>query len=228
MTPAGYIPFFILLFAFLLRVTQANGKPLLISGFTSRAMAQMLYEIAGVTPRDVVILTDQEVVIELEIETPVMDVLRAVHGLYQWAGQSITVDSVFARRDSIKEIVKERWIAKEKLKELEWEHQQIREVQHECQQQMIEILEKVSDQIRKVENACSGSIPVIEGEYYTPSISQMKINKSSKLSDPPNLPIFSRQELVPRTNQLINGFFKWKVLSYPYGRGCKISSNRIS
>ena len=31
----------------LLRVTQANGKPLPIGGFTSRVMAQMLYEIAG-------------------------------------------------------------------------------------------------------------------------------------------------------------------------------------
>ena len=70
----------------------------------------------------------------------------------------------------------------------------MREDQHECQQQMIEILEKVSDQIRKVENACSGSIPVIEGEYYTPPVSQMKMNKSSKLSTPPNLPIFSGQE----------------------------------
>ena len=91
----------------LLRVTQANGKPFPIGGFTSRAMAQMLYEIAGVTPRDVVVLTDQEVVIELETETPIMEVLSTVHGLYQWAGHSITVDSVVARRDLIKEIVKE-------------------------------------------------------------------------------------------------------------------------
>ena len=36
-----------------------------------------------------------------------MEVSRAVHGLYQWAGQSITVDSIVATRDSIKEIVKE-------------------------------------------------------------------------------------------------------------------------
>ena len=49
-------------------------------GFTNRAMAQMLYEITGVTPRDVVILTDQEVVIELEMETPIMEVSREVHG----------------------------------------------------------------------------------------------------------------------------------------------------
>ena len=73
------------MFVLLLRVTQANGKPLPIGGFTSRVMAQMLYGIGGVTLRDVVILTDQEVVIELEMETPIMDVSRAVHGLYQWA-----------------------------------------------------------------------------------------------------------------------------------------------
>ena len=94
-------------FVLLLKVTLANVKPLPIGGFTNRAMAQMLYKIAGVTPRDVVIVTDQDVVIELEMETPIMEVSREVHGLYQWAGQSITVDSAVARRESIKEIVKE-------------------------------------------------------------------------------------------------------------------------
>ena len=87
-------------FVLLLRVTQANGKPLPIGGFTGKAIAQMLYEIARVTPRDVAILTDQEMVIELEMETPIMEVSRAVHGLYQWAG-------LVSRRDSIKEIVRE-------------------------------------------------------------------------------------------------------------------------
>ena len=106
-------------FVLLLRVTQANSKPLPVGGFTNRAIAQMLYKIAGVTLRDVVVLTDQEIVIELEMETPVMEVSRAVHGLYQWVGQSITVDSVVARRDLIKEVVKEQEIIREKQKELE-------------------------------------------------------------------------------------------------------------
>ena len=97
-------------FVLLLRVIQASGKLLSIGGFTGRAMAQMLYEIAGVTPRERVVLTDQEVVVELEMETPIMEVSRAVHGLYQWAGQSISVDSLVARKDSIKEIVREQEI----------------------------------------------------------------------------------------------------------------------
>ena len=80
----------------------------------------------------------------------------------------------------------------------------MKENQQECQQQMIEMLGKVSDQMRKVENVFSGSIPVIEGEYYTTPVSQMKMNKPSKLSASPNLPIFSGQELVPSTEGSID------------------------
>ena len=40
---------------------------------------------------------------------------------------------------------------------------------------MIEILEKVSDQVQKVENLHSESILVIEREYPTPPVSQTRI-----------------------------------------------------
>ena len=73
----------------------------------------------------------------------------------------------------------------------------MREDQQEHQQQMIEMLEKVSDQVKKVENICSGSVPALEREYYTLPVSQMRVNTPSKLSTPPNLPTFSGQKLVP-------------------------------
>ena len=69
---------------------------------------------------------------------------------------------------------------------------------------MIEILEKVSDQVKRVENMHSGSVPALEGEYYTPPVSQMRVNTSNKLSAPPNLPIFSGQEPVPSTEGSID------------------------
>ena len=40
-------------FVLLLRVTQSNGKPLPIGGFTGRAMSQMLPEVGGVVPKEV-------------------------------------------------------------------------------------------------------------------------------------------------------------------------------
>ena len=76
--------------------------------------------------------------------------------------------------------------------------------QQEHQQQMIEILEKVSDQVKRVKNMHSGSVPALEGEHYTPPASQMRVNTSSKLSAPPNLPIFLGQEPVPSTEGSID------------------------
>ena len=53
-------------------LTQTNGRPLPIGGFTSRVMTQMIHEITGVIPREVVILTDQEVVFEIEDESSII------------------------------------------------------------------------------------------------------------------------------------------------------------
>ena len=91
----------------LLRVTQANGRPLPIGGFTSRAMIQMICDIMGVIPKEADILTDQEVVIEIEDQSSIVEVSRAIQGLFHWGGQAIKVDSVVATQDSITEIIRE-------------------------------------------------------------------------------------------------------------------------
>ena len=184
-------------FLLLFRVIQSNGKPLPIGGFTGRAMSQMLHENAGGVPKEVVIMIDQEVVMELEEEMSMMNVSRVIHWLFHWGEQSISVDSLVAKEDLVTEIVRKWEFSREKQRELEREHHRMREDQQEHQQQMIEILEKVSDQLKKVENMCSGSVLALEGEYFAPPVSQMRVNTSSKLSAPPNLPIFLGQGLVP-------------------------------
>ena len=63
-------------FVLLLRVIQANGKPLPIGGFTTRAISQMLHDVAGAIPREVIIMNDQEVVMEFKEEVSLMDVSR--------------------------------------------------------------------------------------------------------------------------------------------------------
>ena len=42
-------------------------------------MSQMLHEVAGVIPKEVVVMNDQEVVMELEEETSIMEVTIAIH-----------------------------------------------------------------------------------------------------------------------------------------------------
>ena len=82
---------------------------------------------------------------------------------------------------------------------------------------MIEILEKVSEQVKRVENIPSGSMPALDGEYYTPPMSQVKVNRVSKLSAPPNLSIFSGQKPVPVTEGSIDQWlFQVEGLGYSY------------
>ena len=84
---------------------------------------------------------------------------------------------------------------------------------------MIEILEKVSEQVKEVENIHSGSMLALDGEYYTPPVSQVKVSRVSKLSAPPNFPIFSGQEPVPSTEGSIDQWLSGRRgFSHPYRR----------
>ena len=107
----------------LLRVTQANGRPLPIGGFTSRTMIQMKCDIMGVLPKEADLLTDQEVVIKIEDQSSKVEVSRVIQGLFHWGGQAITVDSVVATLDLITKIIREWGVQRDKQKELEQEQQ---------------------------------------------------------------------------------------------------------
>ena len=61
-------------------------------------MSPILHEVAGVVPKEVMIMNDQEVVMELEEETSMMEVSRMIHGLFHCGGQSISVDSLVAEK----------------------------------------------------------------------------------------------------------------------------------
>ena len=108
-------------FVLLLRVTQANGRPLPMEGFMSKAMVQMICDVMGLIPKEVEILMDQEVIVEVEDQPSIVEVSRVIQWLFHWGGQAVTVDNVMATQDSITEIVKEREVQREKQKELEQE-----------------------------------------------------------------------------------------------------------
>ena len=103
-------------FVLLLRVTQANGRPLPMEKFTSRAMVQMICDVMGVIRKEVEILMDQEVVVEVEDQSSIVEVSRAIQRLFHWGGQAVTVNSIVASQDSISGIVKEQEIQREKQK----------------------------------------------------------------------------------------------------------------
>ena len=46
-------------------------------GFMSRTMAQMIHDIVGVIPKEIDILTDQEVVSEIEDQSSIIDSIQS-------------------------------------------------------------------------------------------------------------------------------------------------------
>ena len=67
----------------------------------------MISDVMGVIPKEVEILTDQEVVVEVEDRSSVVEVSRVMQGLFHWGLQTVTVNSIVASQDSISGIVKE-------------------------------------------------------------------------------------------------------------------------
>ena len=90
-------------FVFLLRVTQFNGKPLPIGGFTVGHCHKYYMKLLGWFPKEVVIMNDQEVIMELDEEMSLMGDIWVV----PLGRQSISVDSLVAKKDSVTGIVKE-------------------------------------------------------------------------------------------------------------------------
>ena len=108
--------------ALLLRVTQSNGRPLPIGGLTGQMMSQVLHEITGVIPKEVLVKNDQEVVMEFEEDTPIVEVSKVVHGLFHCSGKSLSVNSLLARRDTMTDIVRQCEVGWERQRDLKHEH----------------------------------------------------------------------------------------------------------
>ena len=51
---------------------------------------------------------------ELEEETSIMEVSRVIHGLFHWGGQTISVDSIVAKKDLMAETVRECEVGQER------------------------------------------------------------------------------------------------------------------
>ena len=110
----------------LLRVTQADGQPLPVEEFTSRAMVQMICDVTGIVPKEVEILTDQKVVVGVEDQSSIVEVSRGIQGfveawysLEQYIGlkedklSSTTVD--FIRSEGNLETKHLYWFSKPKM-----------------------------------------------------------------------------------------------------------------
>ena len=61
-----------------------------VEGFMSRAMVQMICDVMGVIPKEVEILTGPRgCIVEVEDQSSIVEVSRAIQGLFHWGGQTL-------------------------------------------------------------------------------------------------------------------------------------------
>ena len=62
----------------------------------------------GITPVDVLILNDQDVLVNLADGTSIVEIAMGVHGEWKWSNQDIRIGCVIADKESLLTMEKER------------------------------------------------------------------------------------------------------------------------
>ena len=91
----------------LIQVTQVNGQPLPIGSFTALAVVAMVQRHTGHHPVDVDVMSDQDVVIELEPGVRVGEVAQLLHSTHKWDGQPVEISCLLSTQCSIINVLQE-------------------------------------------------------------------------------------------------------------------------
>ena len=80
----------------LLKVVQTSGKPLPVGSFTARAVAEKVRKLTGFNPTKVEVVSGQDVVLDFDIEVPVIEVVQKMHGPTQWDGMGTEISCLMS------------------------------------------------------------------------------------------------------------------------------------
>ena len=75
----------------LLKVVQVSGKPLPVGSFTVRVVAERVRKLTRFNPTKVEVVSGQDVVLDFDIDVPVVDVAQKIHEPIQWDGMGTEI-----------------------------------------------------------------------------------------------------------------------------------------
>ena len=227
----------------LLRILQESGRPLPIGSFTERSIARKVYQLTGITLDRVTMVTPSDAVLELPIGCSVFQVAQELHSLKEWEDFPIYVSCLMGNCRYIMEVCQDRANYESKKKELEMEAKKLREDQLEQQETLTELVDKVNDQARIVEElqqqqrrqelnrgsdtripllqgnsvGSTGSVPMIPSSLHTPVGLFPYGGAPVKNSKNPSLPAFSGEIPTPKGEaEYDNYIFQLKLLRSSY------------
>ena len=76
-----------------------------VGSFATRAVAEKVRKLTGFNPTKVEVVSGQDVVLDFDIEVPVIEVVQKMHGPTQWDGMGTEISCLMSMKKSVLSIV---------------------------------------------------------------------------------------------------------------------------
>ena len=202
----------------LIKVTKDNGESLPFGEVKTELIEEIFQNSVGITPVDVLILNDQDVLVDLADGVSIIEVAMGVHGEGRWRNQDIRIGCVIAGRESLLTMEKEREECRLQKENLEKERMELDARERESrttiqedsirmknefagyQVQMQELMMRVTDQLNTLEILRRETERKMRGERKDNHGTDERIDKL------PSFPSFSGTESTPKDECSIETF----------------------
>ena len=185
-----------------------------VGSFTTRVVVEQVSHIAGNSPVMVDVMNDREVIMELVPESVVVHTAQALQTTWVWDGRLAEITCFVALHHSVMHVIHEWEITQNWLHQLEAESQEFKHEQQMNQEQLMELLQHFSLEVKWIEElkkevsqqkimaATLEASPV----HITPEVLEgattmenvVDTLEKEKISKPPPIVYFSGIEPIPK------------------------------
>ena len=192
----------------LIEATQVDGSSLPLGTFMVRSVAYQILGLTGRNPVDIEVINDRNVIVQKEPELGVVPVAQALHTINKWEGFAAEITCLMTSHKNMVGIIKEWDDSHHRLQQHEQDVMKLQQEQKESQEQMVEILQKFWEEVKKVEEMRTHMTPstpvkqeVAKMEMTTEDkqlIPQASSRDECKIEKPPQICIFSGSDPIPK------------------------------
>ena len=193
----------------LIEVTQVGGSTLPLGTFTARSIAHQIIGSTGRNPIDIEIVNDRNAIVQMEPEGGVVPVAQALHTSNRWEGFTVEITCLMTSRKNMVDIIKVWEDSCHRLQQREQEMMKFQQEQKETWEQMVEILRRFGEEVKKVEEMRTHGRQsftsvkqegaqmemIAEDPQVTP---QTPGRDEHKIEKPPQICIFSGSDPIPK------------------------------
>ena len=135
----------------LIEVTQVDGSTLPLGTFMARSVAHQIIGLTGRNPADIETVNDHNAIVQMEPEGGVVPVTQALHTSNRWEGFTVEIACLITSCKNMVDIIKAQEDSCHRLQQHEQDIMKLQQEQKETWEQMVEILQRFGEEVKKVE-----------------------------------------------------------------------------